>query len=260
MNRLTKYAAFAAISARHARRARAEVIARIVFFGVVLGVFSSLWRAVAEAGMPVAADPRTLVWYLAITEWIVLSAPLVHFDIQEAVRRGDVVCQLGRPVSYVGAMVAEGLGTLSVRGPILLVTAWVCAVAYTRWVPPLADIAIVVPFGIAAAAILTAIHVGLGLVAFWLGDVSPLSWILQKLLFVLGGLLMPLPLYPVVVQRIAPFTPFPTLLAGPATLLLHQGVSPAALTLRMAVWACLVGVMLWQLFSRVSKGLSVTGG
>jgi hypothetical protein len=30
------------------------------------------------------------MWYLAMTEWILLSAPAIHVDIQEAVRRGDV--------------------------------------------------------------------------------------------------------------------------------------------------------------------------
>ena len=70
-----KYAAFVRVAAAHARRSRGELYGRAAFFAVILGVFSSLWRAVAEAGMPVAADPKALVWYLAATEWIVLSAP-----------------------------------------------------------------------------------------------------------------------------------------------------------------------------------------
>src|SRR5438105_11372321 len=98
---LLKYGAFARIAAAHERRARGELIGRVLFFVVVLGVFSSLWRAAAEAGMSVAGDPKALVWYLAMTEWILLSTPVVHVEIQEAVRRGDVICQLGRPVSYV---------------------------------------------------------------------------------------------------------------------------------------------------------------
>jgi hypothetical protein len=56
------------------------VYGRVVFFAVVLGVFTSLWRAVAEVSMPIAAEPRTLVWYLAMTEWVVLSVPTAHVD------------------------------------------------------------------------------------------------------------------------------------------------------------------------------------
>jgi hypothetical protein len=39
----------------------------------------------------------------------------VHVELQEAVRRGDVACQLGRPVSFVGAAFAEGVGLLALR-------------------------------------------------------------------------------------------------------------------------------------------------
>ena len=116
---VAKYAAFSQISIAQARRERGELYGRMVFFAVILGVFSSLWRAVAEAGMPVAADPKTLVWYLAATEWIVLSAPPIHLDIQEAIRRGDVVYRLARPVSYVVGEFAASLGLLAARAPLL---------------------------------------------------------------------------------------------------------------------------------------------
>src|SRR5215468_7090980 len=140
-SRLGKYAAFSRIAATQARSERHELYGRMVFFAVVLGVFSSLWRAVAEAGMPVnvvAADPRSLVWYLAATEWILLSAPPIHIQIKEAVRRGDVVYRLGHPVSYVVAEFASGLGVLAVRAPFLGLTAFVCAFSFTRWTPPVA--------------------------------------------------------------------------------------------------------------------------
>ena len=191
-----KYAGFVRIAAAQARRERGELYGRVAFFAVILGVFSSLWRAVAEAGMPVATDPKALVWYLAVTEWIVLSAPPIHIEIQEAIRRGDIVCQLGRPASYVGARFAEGLGLLATRAPLLGVTACVCAFVFTGWMPSLTVLACVVPFGLAAAALLTALYLWIGLLAFWLEDVSPVYWVSQKALFVLGGLMMPIELYP----------------------------------------------------------------
>ena len=125
-----KYGGFVRIAAAQARRERGELYGRVTFFAVILGVFASLWHAVAEAGMPVAAEPRALVWYLAATEWIVLSTPPIHIEIQEAIRRGDIVCQLGRPASYVGAKFAEGLGLLATRAPVLGVTACVQAPAH----------------------------------------------------------------------------------------------------------------------------------
>src|SRR3954453_3678980 len=148
-----KYVAFARVATALARRDRGELYGRMLFFAVILGVFSSLWRAVAEAGMPLAADPRALVWYLAGTEWILLSAPPIHLDIQEAIRRGDVVYQIGRPASYVMAEFATGLGLIAFRAPLLALTAFGCAFAFTGVTPSIGTLAIVVPFGFAAMAL-----------------------------------------------------------------------------------------------------------
>jgi len=260
-SRASKYAAFLRISFALARRSRGDLYGRVVFFVVILGVFSSLWTAVAEAGMPLALEPRAMVWYLAITEWIVLSAPPLHFDIQEAVRRGDIVCQLGRPVSWVGGVFAEGLGMLIARAPILFVTACACAGLITGWMPPLRVIAVVAPLGIAACALIMALWIGIGLLAFWLGDVGPVSWVWQKLMFVFGGLLMPIDLYPGFVRAVAPFTPFPSVLARPASLVLQgSNAGAASLGLNLLGWAALTALVLTFLFRRAAGALTVNGG
>jgi len=259
--RLAKYSAFSRIAATQARRERNELYGRMAFFVVILGVFSSLWRAVAEAGMPVAADPKSLVWYLAATEWILLSAPPIHIEIQEAVRRGDVVYRLGHPVSYVAAEYASGLGLLAVRAPFLGLTAFVCAFAFTRWTPPLAALLVVVPFGFAASALITALYLGIGLLAFWLQDVAPVYWVWQKLMFVLGGLMLPLELYPAFVQRAALFTPFPSLLAAPASFVLGTHlVAPGALAGRLVGWSVVTVLGVTWIFRRAVSRLTINGG
>jgi ABC-2 type transport system permease protein len=262
--RLARYSAFSRIAATQARRERNELYGRMAFFVVILGVFSSLWRAVAEAGMPVAAvaaDPKSLVWYLAATEWILLSAPPIHIEIQEAVRRGDVVYRLGHPVSYVAAEYASGLGLLAVRAPFLGLTAFVCAFAFTRWTPPPSALLIVVPFGFAASALITALYLGIGLLAFWLQDVAPVYWVWQKLMFILGGLMLPLELYPAFVQRAALFTPFPSLLAAPASFVLGTHlVTPGALAARLVGWSLVTALGVAFIFRRARSRLTINGG
>jgi ABC-2 type transport system permease protein len=258
---VAKYAAFSRVAMARACRERGDLYGRVAFFAVILGVFSSLWRAAAEAGLPTASEPRALVWYLAVTEWIVLSTPQIHLDIQDAIRAGDVVYRLGRPASYVIAEIAATLGVLAVRLPLLGVTAFACAFAFTGWIPPLRALAIVVPFGVVAAALLAALHVWIGLLAFWLHDVSPVYWVCQKLMFILGGLMLPLEVYPAIIQRIAAFTPFKAVLAEPASFVLVNGaVTPAVLARDLAIWCALTAVGMGWTFRRAAADLTINGG
>jgi ABC-2 type transport system permease protein len=261
MRSLSKYAAFARIAAVHAASARGELYGRMVFFAVILGVFSSLWQAVAEAGMPMVAEASTLVWYLAATEWILLSPPAIHVDIEGEVRRGDVAYQLVRPFSYLMSVAAQGLGSLLVRAPLLALTAFGCAFAFTGRVPDARAFVYLMPFGLFAMVLVHGLYVLTGLTAFWLGDVSPVFWIGQKLLFILGGLMLPLALYPEWMQQVSRFTPFPSLLAGPAGFMIGGG-APEAWTLAMSlcVWGLTIALTALLMFRRAVRTLQVNGG
>src|SRR5689334_8143329 len=215
---MRKYLAFAQLGFRQACAEPGELLGRALFFVLVLGVFSAIWRAVAESGAPSTRHPAEMLWYLAVTEWVRLSVPSVQFQIEDDIRRGDVAYEIVRPASWLGARLSHGLGALAVRSPVMLgiagITAWSLAG------PPQkpAALAVALAFGLVASVLTTLFHVGIGVAAFWLGDVAPAYWIWQKLLFVLGGLMLPLQFYPVLFVRIARLTPFPALLAGPASL------------------------------------------
>jgi ABC-2 type transport system permease protein len=259
--RVAKYVAFGRVAATQALGNRAELGGRMVFVAIVLGVFSSLWRAVAEHGLPIAADRAALVWYLAATEWIVLTAPPAHEEIEREIRAGDVACHLTRPFSYPLALAAQGIGMILVRAPFIGVAAFVCGVVFTGTAPPAALLSRLVPFALAAMLLVYGLHVVIGLLAFWLTDVTPVFWIAQKLLFVLGGLMLPLTLYPEWMQRLAHLTPFPAMLGGPAGLLVPAAAPDVArLALDLAVWLAVVAIAARTLFQRAVRTLQVSGG
>ena len=273
---ITKYLAFAGLGFRQARAEPAELLGRAVFFVLILGVFSAVWRAVAEAEIgdwvpgvgaaadsrdPSLVDPRAMLWYIAMTEWVVLTAPMIHFQMEEDIRRGDVAYEIARPASWLGARFAHALGALALRAPVMLAVA--CAVAWMFSGPPASatGLAVAIAFGLAAAALMTLFHLAIGVVAFWLGDVAPAYWIWQKLLFVLGGLLLPLQFYPELVVGIARLTPFPTLLAGPASLMTREPfMSVSGLSFALAVWALIGWLVARAAFGRAVRRLHLNGG
>jgi ABC-2 type transport system permease protein len=257
-----KYVAFARIGFTEAWSDRSEIYARSAFLGVILGIFSALWRAVAEAGMPLDESPRTLVWYLATTEWILLSAPQVQFQIEDEVRRGDVAYQLSRPGSYVGCRFAQALGMLAARAPVLLAAAGGAALLLAGG-PPRDPMMLLyaVPFGLVGAVGFVALNIAIGLFAFWLGDIAPLHWVVQKLGFVLGGLMLPLELYPRPIARLAALTPFPCLLYGPASFLLSAGPERAlGLGFELCCWLIVTAALSIALFRRAAMTMQLNGG
>lgn len=257
-----KYGAFARVGFARSRAEPAELYARVCLFFVILGVFSALWRAVALTRASAGGDARTLVWYIAMTEWVLLSAPHAQFQIEDEIRRGDVAYQIARPVSYLGAHFAQSIGALAARAPVLFATAMVAGWIFGGGAPadPL-SVGRAVAFGVAGMIVVTAYNVVLGLGAFWLGDIAPVYWIWQKLTFVLGGLLLPLSFYPEVVVRVARFTPFSAMLTGPASFVLDRPFfRPAMLAAALVGWAAVAATVATLAFRRAARALQVNGG
>jgi ABC-2 type transport system permease protein len=259
---VSAYVGAAATAARHTFYQRWDALGRAGFYVVLLLVFSGLWRAVEQSVPMPAGGPVSMLWYLALTEWIVLALPPVQMEVDDDVRTGDVAYQLTRPVSYVGAKVAGGVGMLLARmvllAPVGFGLAWLLAGSLP--VEPLRLLA-AVPLAVGAGAVGVVFLVAVGTTAFWLQDSSPVFWIWQKMTFVLGGLVLPLSLYPDWLGALARWTPFHPLVGAPgASVLGLESVSPVEVGLKIAGWGVVAVVLVAALFRRGVRFLDVNGG
>jgi ABC-2 type transport system permease protein len=105
------------------------------------------------------------------------------------------------------------------------------------------------------------IAVLIGLLAFWLEEVSPAFWIYQKLLFTVGGLFLPLELFPDQLERVARWLPFQFITHVPARAFVQFDLQSVA---RSAAGQVVYGLMLTALvlvvWSRARRRLVVHGG
>lgn len=258
MNGLRKYAHVAATSIKERLHERSALLARLGFLLVVMLIYSRLWQSLGAKGQLRASD---FVWYLAVTEWLLLSLPAVHLEVEDDVRTGRVAALLPRPISYFGAVYAKSWGELVVRLVSLGPAAFAMAYVLTGEGPPLSGRAlfIVIPYGIAAASLMLACYVTVGLSAFWLHEATPVYLLWQKLAFVCGGLYMPLDIYPSWLRSAAEFTPFPSLIYEPAHLFVTGGgaLLPA---LKLGGWALGLGLVMSIVYRRGLRTLEVGGG
>ena len=256
-----KYAAVFHLAARQTLERRGELFGRCALYALLLFVFSSLWKTVYSMG-GLDGNPASYLWYLAVTEWIVISIPYTHQAIEDDVQSGDVAYSLSRPMSYLGLRVVEGLGQLAVRMAALAIVGFTLTFALTGGLPedPRGLLA-AVPLGILGGATVVCWYAAIGCTAFWIQDANALYWVVQKLLFVLGGLILPLSIYPDWLRRIAEWLPFAAVLYGPGRMVIDfNGATFADSLLKLLLWGTVsVLVMVW-IYARARERLEVNGG
>lgn len=206
-----------------------ELLVRTIFLVLILYIFAQLWRATNSStaegvqrltGFSIAQ----LIWYLAFTEAMVMSATPPEVDRE--VRSGDIAYRLARPLPYplyhLGAMLGErllrfalnlvvgALVALVVVGPVTITPLALLAALSTALVALLAD---------------RMIAFTIGLIAFWVEDVSGLYLLYSRAIMILGGTLIPLEAYPDWLAVIARALPFQYLMYQPARLLVSGDVA-----------------------------------
>ena len=258
-----KYWAVLKIAMAHAAASRSVFLGRVAFFGILIAIFARIWQIVGERGPIGAFGQNDLVWYLGITEWIALSLPPLHLEIEADVRSGNLAYLLTRPISYLWLRFVEGLGTLLVRMLGLGSFGFFVALALAGGLPSGGVLALVCGAltAVVAATLNLLFCAIIGLSAFFIEDTSPLYWVWQKSGFVFGGLMFPLDMYPDAMQRLAHATPFPSLLYAPGRIAI--GAPPNFTwhaTLQLAAWTCLAVALAHVVFKRALQALELNGG
>ena len=220
MRGVTRYGFVLWTAARQQWVYRAELAMRAIQMVLFMGVFMALWAtAFGVSGRAELAGytMAEMVWYLAMTETITLSSSRVFTEISEAVRAGNVAYALTRPLSYPLYQMANSLGNSAPRFLLNLLTAAIVVRLGTRQMAGSLP-GIVAFLGTAALALLidALIAVLIGLLAFWIEEVMPIFWIYQKLLFTVGGLFLPLEMFPDWLRRAAEWLPFQFITYVPA--------------------------------------------
>ncbi len=265
MRVLRKYVFVALLSARSNVVYLAEVLSRVVFLGLILYIFSQLWKHVFVTNGPGELGGLTLaqmIWYLTITEAIALSAPRVSFNVDADVRSGAIISYLQRPLSYPLYSLANTLGERAVRFAMNLLVGAV--VAFLLVGPPnlslqgLAFFAVVVPLSFVVDFLACFL---IGIAAFWMEDTSGLFLIYSRLNMILGGMLFPLSLVPEPARQILECLPFAAILYGPAKMFVspdsHEFVSIVS---KQLGGLCVYAFLVWFSYGQASKRVFVNGG
>lgn len=260
-----KYLAVFGITLRQRLAYLTEQLARGAFLAVVIFVFVYLWRTTFGVSGSVRLGGFSLaqmIWYLVFTEAIATAMPRTRMAIDREVRSGDLAYRLNKPYSYLlfhyGATMAECLLNFAANVAIGGAVAWWMVGGFPyRWEAAAAQ-AVTVWSAFSLAFFLAA---AVGLCAFWMEDTAGLGLMVERTMWILGGMLIPIDLFPPALQTIARTLPFADIIGAPARLIVDWNPAFWAETVaRQGVWlAALAGLATWIYRAGVRR-VHVNGG
>jgi ABC-2 type transport system permease protein len=230
------------------------LLGRICFYLVAMAVLSALWDKVSAqrlAGTLASQLPvGGLTLYVGVTEWITFSTAAIHLRLEDDIRLGSLEPHLLRPKPYLAQKIADTLGDSFGRLLALGAVASIALALSGRALPPAIAFAYAGILGTLAVVIGVLLLTLTGLAAFWVRRVLPPYLIMQKSIFLLGGLFAPISLYPPWLYRFASATPFAANLffAGNQMIAPSGSVFAQALLMQVFWIAALAGLvaLVWR--------------
>jgi ABC-2 type transport system permease protein len=202
------------------------------------------------------------LWYLVMTETIELSRSRFANQMADEVKDGSIAYTLSRPYNYLLYHFAYGAGDMLLRLGINFTAGTLLVTALVGPMPFQPVYALPLLLNIALAMALNFCWQGLiGLTAFITEDVSSIQLIYQKMIFILGGMLIPLDFFPGWLRQVAGLLPFTAMMYAPARLFVaFSWAQWAQVTLLQLVWLGLLAVALAGLYRVGLRHISINGG
>jgi ABC-2 type transport system permease protein len=242
-------------------RSPGDMSVRIGFFAIILVVMTALWTAAVDAnGGSLEGYTRTsLLWYVFAAQTAVLGVrPRSVEEIGDEIGSGTVAVQMLRPVSVVGLRMSIDMGEAGAR---LIASFTVGALITWLFVgapPSLPALALAAPAVVLGCAANIASSHAFGGIAFWLLDAKASWFFFQKLVFLPGGMLIPLELLPRPLELISFALPFATMAYVPGRI--ASGHPDPLLLLWQLGWLAALLAMAGAVFAAGERRLQVMGG
>ncbi|HLM63471.1 MAG TPA: ABC-2 family transporter protein [Acidimicrobiales bacterium] len=248
-------------AARRALAERGGLAFTLTFYAVIVVVITALWRAAAESGGGTVAgyDATALTWYILASEAATVALNIRMIEVVgDDIASGAVATEMLRPASVLGVRMAAEIGRALPRLAGCAAVGVVVGATTVGAVPSAAGLALSVPaLVLAIAANLLAQH-AFAAAAFWVRDARSTWFLYQKLVFILGGMLLPLETLPGWLHGVASALPFMAMAYVPGRL--ASGHVEAQLLVVQAAWIAVLAGVAATAFAAGERRVQAVGG
>ncbi|MDP7420921.1 MAG: ABC-2 family transporter protein, partial [bacterium] len=176
-----------------------DLVFSSVFMALIIFIFLRLWQSVFSAGNREAICGFSLadmIWYMVITEAVVLSLPPANQELDEQVKSGQIACYLVRPMNLILYHFSYYLSKVVLKLPVNFLVGVILALVFVGPIGLPAHPVNLLLILFLAVSLDFIIKMNIGILSFWIEETAPVYWIYQKLVFTLGGLMIPLDVFP----------------------------------------------------------------
>jgi ABC-2 type transport system permease protein len=188
----------------------ADAISLAVRCGLLLALYHYTFQV---KGGTIAGQQYPVVAWSMFMYFIFMTLRLRNLDslINQDIQSGNVEMFFNKPISYLvyrmWYQIGAGSASVVILAPLGIITmiAFVAAPAILTtgffW--------LTLPMVVLGCTILSLlIYAIIGLTAFWIEDSTPVHWIVDKLIMILGGSYLPIAFFPPLMKSIAIYSPF----------------------------------------------------
>jgi ABC-2 type transport system permease protein len=261
-----KYLVMAQVAAKNSATTWLVVVVGNVQTVLLFFALYAVYKTAFAQGTPqsIGMTLADVLWSMSIYSlfWAVGARAMAN-QISDLVTRGSVEVHLVRPASFLFSQMAARFGRnwwLTWVQIILVVTLMLLLVG-----APSVTLSLAIVWRFAILFILGmglgyGIYTFIGILSFWLQDVKPVLWIMDKMVMIFAGAYLPVALMPDGMRLFAQWSPFGAIL--PATQVFHEAFMQrfAQLLLSQIFWIVLCYGGMYIVWHRATKKLSLNGG
>ena len=243
-----------------------NVFTSLITYFVLIFIFVNLWSYLYDNPSELinGYSKSQMIWYVIITEilWMSLKGRKLCVSISKDIRSGNVAYNINKPYNYVGYILMNHLGKISIQFIFYLIFGIIIGCLFLGKLPVLNlvnAICILLTF-VLALIISTLLSCFIGLFSFFIEDSSPFYWVYSKFILILGTL-FPIEFFPKIIQPIIKFSPIYAVNYGPAKLFVEFDLKMfLSVLIIQIVYVILIIILCNLVYRKGVKNLNVNGG
>ena len=240
-----------------------EFFFKAIFILLILFIFTNIWKTIYSGQAVIEGFTMVMmIWYLLMAESIVTSTSPVVRDVNKEIQSGEIAYQLNKPYNYVFYHLAK---SISYRVIGFFLTFIIGAILIYLMVGgitlSLINLPLVIITAILAFILDFFMMMSIALLAFWFEDTNAFRWIYDKIIFTIGGMLIPIELFPKWLSSISNVLPFSFVAYHPAKLFVSFNMTQFLKVAGVQIIYILVFLCVAMIIYKVgSRRININGG